>query len=76
MHFGVCHFFPDRRAGMLIGDRLPALGVSHHADGTAATRVADIFDPAELEATADATANAAGPAIQPVDAIRNGRHRD
>jgi hypothetical protein len=36
---------------------------------TAETRVADVFDPAELEAAADATADAAEPAIQPVDAI-------
>jgi hypothetical protein len=34
-----------------------------------ATTVADAFDPAELEATADATTNADEPAIQPVDAI-------
>jgi hypothetical protein len=34
-----------------------------------ATTVADVFDPAVLEATADATAGAAEPAIQPVDTI-------
>jgi hypothetical protein len=35
----------------------------------AATTIADAFDPAVLEATAEVTADAAEPAIQPVDAI-------
>jgi hypothetical protein len=51
------------------GDGMGNCPVETLVAANTATTVADVFDPAELEATADATANAAEPAIQPVDAI-------